>query len=102
METQPPVTCGIDWAEQHHDVALVDGQGQLVAKRRISDDAEGFTALLEMLAEAGDSEEVPVPVAIETPRGLLVAALRATGRGVYAINPRAARSLTSRWCPTRA
>ena len=29
----------------------------------------------------------PVPVAIETPRGLLVASLRATGRPVYAINP---------------
>ena len=31
----------------------------------------------------------PIPVAIETPRGLLVAALRATGRPVYAINPMA-------------
>jgi hypothetical protein len=33
------ITCGIDWAETHHDVALVDGAGKLVAKRRISDDA---------------------------------------------------------------
>ena len=40
-----------------------------------------------MLAEAGDNAEDPVPVAIETPRGLLVASLRATGRPVYAINP---------------
>jgi hypothetical protein len=38
-------------------------------------------------AAAGDSIEDPVPVAIETPRGLLVASLRATGRPVYAINP---------------
>lgn len=37
----------------------------------------------------GTGEDVgsPVPVAIETPRGLLVAALRATQRPVYAINP---------------
>ena len=40
-----------------------------------------------MLAEAGDSPEAPVPVAIETTQGLLVACLRATGRPIYAINP---------------
>jgi transposase len=40
-----------------------------------------------MLTAAGDCAEDPVPVAIETPRGLLVASLRATGRPVYAINP---------------
>ncbi len=47
------ITCGIDWAENHHDVALVDGSGKLVAKRRISDDAEGYRRLLELLVEAG-------------------------------------------------
>ncbi len=40
-----------------------------------------------MLAAAGDSAAEPIPVAIETPRGLLVAALRATGRPIYPINP---------------
>ena len=74
------VFCGIDWSERHHDVALVDQDGQLVARRRITDDAAGFAVLLEMLADAGDQPDEPVPVAIETPRGLLVAALRATGR----------------------
>lgn len=44
------VYCGIDWAEDHHDVAVVDEQGQLLAKRRIGDDAAGFRALLELLA----------------------------------------------------
>lgn len=42
-----------------------------------------------MLTDAGDTAEAPIPVAIETPRGLLVAALRATGRKVYSINPMA-------------
>ena len=81
------VFCGIDWAEGHHDIALIDAEGALVAKRRIPESAEGFTQLLEVLAEAGDSAAAPIPVAIETPRGLLVAALRRTGRPVYAINP---------------
>jgi transposase len=83
------VTCGIDWAEDHHDVALIDAGGALVAKRRITDDAAGFELLLQLFADVGDSAEDPIPVAIETNRGLLVACLRATGRKVYAINPKA-------------
>jgi transposase len=58
-----------------------------VAKKRISDDPAGFNVLTEMVAAAGDSSDDAIPIAIETPRGLLVAALRATGRPVFAINP---------------
>jgi len=84
------VFCGIDWAERHHDIALVDEFGELLAKQRISDDAAGYRILLELLAEHGDSPESPIPVAIETSRGLLVAALRNGRRKVFAINPLAA------------
>lgn len=83
------VFCGIDWAERHHDIALVDEHGRLVAKKRIQESVQGWQQLLDMLAAAGDGPDEPIPVAIETPRGLLVAALRATGRPVYAINPMA-------------
>jgi len=83
------VFCGIDWAEDHHDIALVDPGGHLLARRRISDDAAGLAALAGLLAEHGDGAEDPIPVAIETPRGLLTACLRATGRKVYPINPMA-------------
>ena len=51
------VFCGIDWAEDHHDVALVDATGNVVGTHRIGDDAAGFTQLLQLLAEAGDSAE---------------------------------------------
>ena len=81
------VYCGIDWAEDHHDIALVGRDGQLLARRRISDDAAGLATLLALLAEHGDTPDDPIPVAIETPRGLLVACLRATGRQVYPVNP---------------
>jgi Transposase len=77
--------CGIDWSEQHHDVAIVDNTGALVAKRRISDDPHGWRQLLQLLAEAGDNAEQPMPVAIETPQGLLVSCLRGSGRPVYAM-----------------
>ncbi len=63
------VFCGLDWAEDHHDIALVDVDAGLVAKRRIGDSAAGFAELMAMLADAGDSATDPIPVAIETPRG---------------------------------
>ena len=94
--------CGIDWAEGHHDVAIVGNDGKLVAKKRIGDDPAGFTALTGMLAEAGDSPEDPIPVAIETPRGLLVAVLRASGRPVFAINPMAVARYRERSSVARA
>ena len=95
------VYCGIDWAENHHDIALVDAEGTLIAKCRIADSAAGFAELTAMLAEAGDSEDVPIPVAIETSRGLLVAALRATGRLVYPINPMAVARYRERYSVSR-
>lgn len=90
------VFCGIDWAERHHDIALVDEAGELLAKRRISDDVAGYRMLLELLAAHGDSPESPIPVAIETSRGLLVAALRNSRRKVFAINPLAASGYRDR------
>ena len=64
------VFCGIDWAEDHHDIALADRDGGLLARLRVSDDAAGLARLMELLAGHGDSAEDPIPVAIETPRGL--------------------------------
>src|ERR1700730_10644428 len=81
------VFCGIDWAEDHYDVALVDHAGVVLTERRIDDDVTGYQLLLALLAEHGDDQVEPIPVAIETPRGLVVACLRRTGRQVYAINP---------------
>ncbi len=81
------VYCGIDWAEGHHDIALVDDEGKLLAKRRIEESLNGLAELTAILTAAGDTADEPIPVAIETPRGLLVAVLRATGRPIYPINP---------------
>jgi transposase len=95
------VFCGIDWASDHHDIALSDENGTLLAKARIADDAAGLAELLALLAEHGDTPDDQIPVAIETSRGLLVAALRATGRPVYAINPMAAARYRERTAVTR-
>jgi transposase len=57
----------------------------------IGDDPAGLAALRGLLATHGDDADqpIPIPIAIETSRGLLVAMLRATGRPIHAINPMA-------------
>ena len=82
------ITCGIDWAERHHDIALVDDTGQTVAKKRIDTGLNGFTELLALIAEQGGEPDA-VPVAVETDKNLIVVALMAAGFTVYPINPRA-------------
>lgn len=95
------IYCGIDWAEKTHAVALVDDSGQLLAKRNITDDSTGYKILLDLLVEYGDTEENPIPVAIETSRGLLVAVLRVGKRQVFAINPMAAARYRDRHSVSR-
>ena len=97
-----PLFCGIDWAAEHHDVAVVDDGGRVVARERVSNDAAGFAAMLALLAQAGDSLAHPISVAIETDRGLWVAALRETGRAIYPINPLAASRYRARYAVSGA
>ncbi|MBV9543270.1 MAG: IS110 family transposase, partial [Chloroflexi bacterium] len=75
-----PVFCGIDWAEDHYDVAIVDHAGLVLARRRLLDDTLGYQLLLDLLAEHGNNQDERIPLAIGTPRGLLVACLRRAGR----------------------
>jgi len=96
------IWCGIDWSERHHDVALVDDDGVLIVKRRIPDSAAGFRQLLELLAEHRERSDAPIPVAIETAKGLLPAALRAAGYQLFPINPLAVSRYRDRYAVSRA
>ena len=82
------ITCGIDWAEAHHDVALIDKQGVVLARSRIDTDAAGFSMLLALIAEHGGGPD-DTPIAVETDKNLIVVALVEAGFVVYPINPRA-------------
>ncbi|MBB4134014.1 IS110 family transposase [Gordonia humi] len=82
------ITCGIDWAEDHHDIALMDDSGFIIERRRITHDPNGFAELLAMVADHGGTAD-DVPIAIETDKNLLVVALAGAGFTVYPINPRA-------------
>lgn len=95
------VYCGIDWAEGHHDIAVVDTEGKLLASRRIGDDLAGLNKLCTILTEHSHPDQTPVPVAIETPRGLFVSSLRDRGFPVYAINPLSAARYRDRYSVSR-
>lgn len=82
------ITCGIDWAEGHHDVAVVDEHGTVLAHRKIGVGVTGYVELLDVLAEHAE-DPIAVPIAIETDKNLLVVALQGAGFTVRAINPRA-------------
>ena len=94
--------CGIDWAADHHDVAVIDDTGVVVTRGRVDHNAAGLARLLMLLAEAGDSADHRIPVGIETDHGLWVAALRETGRTIYPINPLAASRYRARYAVSGA
>jgi transposase len=83
------VFMGDDWAEDHHDVYLMNEDGKRLASRRLPEGLDGIRMFHELVAgHVADPAEVIV--GIETDRGLWVAALVAAGYQVYAINPLAA------------
>lgn len=90
------ITCGIDWAESHHDVALMNHKGCIVARARIDVGLTGFGELMALLVEHAE-DAVSVPVAIETDKNLIVVALQAAGITVFAINPRAVARYRERY-----
>jgi transposase len=83
---------GDDWAEDHHDVELMDATGRRLAKARLPEGVAGIARLHAMIGEqlgedADDGDAGQVAIGIETDRGPWVAALVAAGYTVYAINP---------------
>lgn len=78
---------GVDWSEDHHDIDVRDDSGGQLMALRIGPGVEGVARLHEAVA-ARVSDPTEVVVGIETDRGLLVAALVASGYEVFAINPR--------------
>jgi transposase len=92
---------GIDWAEAHHDVCLLDEEGARLAKARVPDGLDGLARIHELVGEHTTTAETVV-VGIETDRGLLVQGLVATGYQVYALNPFAVSRYRDRHAVSRA
>jgi transposase len=77
---------GLDWAEDHHDLVVMDEHGGVAARQRVPEGLAGLGLVHEVLA--GQVEDpAEVVVGTETDRGLFVGALVAAGYQVDAINP---------------
>jgi transposase len=87
---------GDDWAEDHHDIEIVNDQGRRLVKRRLSEGLDGVTRLHALIAEVMPEQWADldpgeaasrVKIGIETERGPWVASLVAAGYEVFALNP---------------
>ena len=95
---------GDDWAEDHHDVEVMDEAGKVLARKRLPEGAAGMAQLHELVGwqlgeEADDAE---VTVGIETDRGPWVTALIAAGYLVFPVNPLQASRYRERHGVSRA
>ena len=77
---------GVDWAEAHHDICILDAAGAVLARKRILDTLAGVRELHELLGAHAD-EPGAVFVGIEKDRGLIVTSMIAASYHVYALNP---------------
>ena len=80
---------GDDWAEDHHDVEVMDEAGRVLAKKRLPEGVTGIAGLHELAGRylGEDTGDAEVVVGIETDRGPWVAALVAAGYVVFPVNP---------------
>jgi transposase len=78
---------GIDWADQHHDVVVIDEAGHQVGALRVSHSKEGLSELTRFLLAL---TQVPEQMAciVEINQGLLIAALLEAGFPLYPVNPK--------------
>ena len=75
---------GDDWAEDHHDIEVMNESGKVLAKRRLPEGVAGIAQLHELIGRypGEDDVDAEVVVGIETDRGPWVAALVAAGYAV--------------------
>ncbi len=80
---------GDDWAEDHHDVELMDEAGRVLARKRLPEGVAGMARLHALIGEqlGDDGDDAEVVIGTETDRGPWVAALVAAGYAVYGVNP---------------
>lgn len=76
---------GIDWADNHHDIVVLDDKARQVEQFQVEHSAKGFKTLSEKLINLTDPEEIAC--IIETSNGLLVTHLLEAGLKVYPVNP---------------
>jgi hypothetical protein len=87
---------GLDWASDHHDLSIINAQGQLEASLRFSHDSDGWSQARELLSRFGRN----IPVAVETRHGIAIEQLHGCGCIVYPVHPLSAKQYRQRKAPS--
>ena len=83
---------GLDWADTHHDVEVLDEAGKRVGARRFAHSHEGLNALKQFVLSIAAQPE-NLACIVETNHGLLITFLLEAGIPVYPVNPKTANQL---------
>jgi hypothetical protein len=88
-EVRVRLFAGDDWAEDHHDVEVMDEARTGLANRRRPGGVAGMMQLHALIGRflPEDADDAEVVTGIETDRGPWVAALIAAGYTVFPVNP---------------
>ena len=90
---------GVDWADDHHDVVVIDADGQQVGARRVTHTPAGLTELTDFLASiTGPERKAELACIVEMTHGLLIAAMLPAGSPVYPVNPKTVDRKRSKAC----
>ena len=77
---------GIDWADRHHDIVVIDEVGHKVAQLRVEHSSDGMKKLVSFLRAIAPLEQIAC--ILETKHGLLITALLEAGLALYPVNPK--------------
>jgi transposase len=78
---------GLDWADQHHDLVILDEAGRQAGSRRVAHTKEGLEDLKDFLLSVTLQPE-QLACIVETTHGLLITFLLEAGLPVYPVNPK--------------
>jgi transposase len=97
MNTWQQIThfVGFDWAKDHHDLLVLDGNAQIVGRLRFDHSADGWQRCRELLAAFPK-----IAVAVEAGNTMAIEQLLALGCLVFSIHPRSSKSYRQRRLPT--
>ncbi len=68
---------GIDWADRHHDIVVIDAGGHKVGSLRVEHSPEGLKKLVGFLRDIAPLEQIAC--ILETKHGLLITTLLEAG-----------------------
>ena len=77
---------GLDWADRHHDLVVIDETGRKVGQLRVEHNPAGLTRLVKFLKDIAPLDQIACIV--ETTHGLLITTLLEAGVTLYPVNPK--------------